>query len=78
VLGRADREKMVSAVTLVGHRGMKPREAGLQKLWLQGDFPLRGKGHWLAGQAAGAHEANETLITATAICKTSGTKVEFE
>ncbi|MDA8628039.1 hypothetical protein N9L77_07780 [Pseudomonadales bacterium] len=44
---------------------MKLREAGLQKLWLQGDFPLRGK-------------ANETLITATAICKTSGTKVEFE
>ena len=36
MLGGADREKMVSAVTLVGQRGMKPRESGLQKILAAG------------------------------------------
>ena len=71
-------KKWISAVALVGYRGMKPREAGLQKHWLQGRVSLEMKEHWSAGQAAEAHEANETLITARAICRTCGTKVEFE
>jgi len=34
---------MDSAVALVGYHGMKPREAGLQKHWLQGRVSLEMK-----------------------------------